>query len=70
MPVWPVADVGGDGVGLVVGLRCSCPAAPTLIRIESGIAIVIVRMMLLLREAIRFSNCDGLLRVLLPAWES
>jgi hypothetical protein len=62
MPVWPGADVGGEGVGLVEDLRCSCAAAATLIRIESGIAIVIVRMMLLLRGPIR-CYCYGLLRV-------
>jgi hypothetical protein len=50
--------VGGNGVGLVKGLRCSCAAAATLIRIESGIAIVIGCMMLLLRETNRFSNCE------------
>ena len=63
MPIWPGADVGGDAVGLVEDLRCSCAAAATLIRIESGTAIVIARMMLLLREPIRSCNCDGLLRV-------
>jgi hypothetical protein len=63
MPVWPGAAVGGGGVGLVEGLRCSCASTATLIRIESGIAIVIVRMMLLLRKPIRSGNCDGLLRV-------
>jgi hypothetical protein len=64
MPVWPGAVAGGDGgVGLVEDLRCSCAAAATLIRIESGIAIVIVRMMLLFREPIRFCNCNGLVRV-------
>jgi len=64
MPVWPGAVVGGDGgVGLVDDFRCSCAAATTLIRIESGIAIVIVRMMLLLSEPIRLSNCNGLVRV-------
>lgn len=62
MPVWPGADVGGDGVGLVEDFFCSCAAAATLIRIESGIAIVIVRMMLLLREPVH-CNRDGLLRV-------